>query len=57
MATEDFELAVTAVTLLGRVEMYCTRTKNPNCSKQFTVKQPLGGVLKNRCSKICGQNP
>ena len=33
--------------------MYCTRTKNPNCSKQFTMKQPQGGVVKNRCSKIC----
>ena len=34
--------------------MYCTCTKNPNCSKQFIVKQPLGSVLKNRYSKICG---
>ena len=40
-----------------KVEISCTRTKNPNCSKQFAVKQPLGGDLKNRCSKICGQNP
>ena len=37
--------------------MYCTRTKNPNCRNQFTVKQLLGGVLKNICSKICWQNP